>query len=402
MKEKSFKTIINQGLAGLFHICAHELKNVFKDQGVLIFFILVPLLYPLLYAFIYTDEVVREVPAAVVDHSKSSISRKYLRLIDATPDVHIQSYCADMEEAKELVKEGRVYGIIYIPEDFSKELAAGKQAHVSLFCDMSGMLYYKALLMSATNASLEINRQIKIVRLGNTTERQDEISTAPHHLRACLPVQPTGWIRQLPDTCRADTDYPADPASGYRHGRRYRPRKEPVRRPDTGKPPLPGHPAHRIGKITRLPPDIRHHLGLYTLCGTEDVQPGTDCSGRYVAGIRPPIPAGLHLLLDDLLHLHPSPGIVHDDLCVHFASAAVHFRHFVAGSKHTGLLESLFLDFPLYVRYQRVRAYQQHGSYPVGCTDGIPCLMATGRYLFCHDLSGIPVSDSPEPQTCHR
>lgn len=179
MKEKSFKTIINQGLAGLFHICAHELKNVFKDQGVLIFFILVPLLYPLLYAFIYTDEVVREVPAAVVDHSKSSISRKYLRLIDATPDVHIQSYCADMEEAKELVKEGRVYGIIYIPEDFSKELAAGKQAHVSLFCDMSGMLYYKALLMSATNASLEINRQIKIVRLGNTTERQDEISTAP-------------------------------------------------------------------------------------------------------------------------------------------------------------------------------------------------------------------------------
>ena len=156
MKEKSFKTIINQGLAGLFHICAHELKNVFKDQGVLIFFILVPLLYPLLYAFIYTDEVVREVPAAVVDHSKSSISRKYLRLIDATPDVHSQSYCADMEE-----------------------LAAGKQAHVSLFCDMSGMLYYKALLMSATNASLEINRQIKIVRLGNTTERQDEISTAP-------------------------------------------------------------------------------------------------------------------------------------------------------------------------------------------------------------------------------
>lgn len=179
MKEKSFKTIINQGLAGLFHICAQELKNVFKDQGVLIFFILVPLLYPLLYAFIYTDEVVREVPAAVVDESKSSVSRKYLRLIDATPDVHIQSYCADMEEAKELIKEGKVYGIIYIPQDFSKTLAKGEQAHVSLFCDMSGMLYYKALLISATNASLDINRQIKIVRAGNTTQRQDEISTAP-------------------------------------------------------------------------------------------------------------------------------------------------------------------------------------------------------------------------------
>lgn len=37
MKEKSFKIIIRQGIAGLFHICAQELKNVFKDQGVLIF-----------------------------------------------------------------------------------------------------------------------------------------------------------------------------------------------------------------------------------------------------------------------------------------------------------------------------------------------------------------------------
>lgn len=133
----------------------------------------------MLYAFIYTNEVVEEVPAAVVDNSNSSISRKFLRLVDATPDVHIQSYCADMEEAKELVKDGKVYGIIYIPQEFSKELAAGNQAHISLFCDMSGMLYYKALLIASTNASLEINRQIKIVRLGNTTDRQDEISTAP-------------------------------------------------------------------------------------------------------------------------------------------------------------------------------------------------------------------------------
>lgn len=179
MKEKSFNTIIKQGITGLFHICAQELKNVFKDQGVLIFFILVPLLYPLLYAFIYTNEIVEEVPTAVVDNSNSSISRKYLRMVDATADVHIQSYCTDLEEAKQLIKEGKVYGIIYIPQEFSKDLATGKQTHINLFCDMSGMLYYKALLMATTNASLEVNRQIKILRLGNTTQRQDEISTAP-------------------------------------------------------------------------------------------------------------------------------------------------------------------------------------------------------------------------------
>lgn len=179
MNKNSFRHIIKEGFRGLIHICACELKQVFKDQGILIFFLLVPLAYPLIYAFIYTNEVIRDVPAAVVDLSHSSESRKFLRLIDASADVQIKYHCADMEEAKSLLRETKVYGIIYIPDEFSKDLAAGRQTTVSLYCDMSGMLYYKALLLSCTNASLNINKQIQIARAGNTTNRQDEITTAP-------------------------------------------------------------------------------------------------------------------------------------------------------------------------------------------------------------------------------
>ena len=53
MKEKRFKEIVSEGIADLFYIWWQELKAVVKDQGVLIFFILVPLGYPLLYTFIY-------------------------------------------------------------------------------------------------------------------------------------------------------------------------------------------------------------------------------------------------------------------------------------------------------------------------------------------------------------
>ena len=179
MKHQPFKNIVRQGISSLFHICAKELKNVFKDQGVLIFFILVPLAYPLVYAFIYTEEVVREVPVAVVDNNRSSQSREFIRMVDATPDVKIQSYCADMEEAQNLIEEGRVYGIIYIPEEFARNISQGKQTSVSIFSDMSGLLYYKALLMATTNVSLDMNKDIKIKRMGNTTSRQDEVGTAP-------------------------------------------------------------------------------------------------------------------------------------------------------------------------------------------------------------------------------
>lgn len=178
-KETSLRNIILQGMNNVFYICQKELKAVFKDQGVLIFFLLVPLAYPLLYAFIYTGEVVREVPAAVVDMNKSTLSREFIRKVDATPDVKIQSHCADMEEAKLLLKESKVYGVIYIPESFSSDITKGIQTQVTLYCDMSGMLYYKAILTASTEVSLKMNKAIKTKRAGNTTNRQDEISATP-------------------------------------------------------------------------------------------------------------------------------------------------------------------------------------------------------------------------------
>ena len=106
MKDISLKDKITQGINDLFYIWKREFRTTFRDQGVLIFFVLVPLVYPLIYSFIYTNEVVREVPAVVVDDSRSSLSREYLRKVDATPDIQIVAYCADMEEANKCSKTG--------------------------------------------------------------------------------------------------------------------------------------------------------------------------------------------------------------------------------------------------------------------------------------------------------
>ena len=85
----------------------------------------------------------------------------------------------NMEEAKQMLKNRRAYGIIYIPSDFSDNIAKGKQTQVSIYCDMSGLLYYKSMLLANTAVSLDMNRDIKIARSGNTTDRQDEITAYP-------------------------------------------------------------------------------------------------------------------------------------------------------------------------------------------------------------------------------
>lgn len=179
MERNRFTTNLKQGIQDLFYIWKEEFRSTFRDQGVLIFFILVPLVYPLIYGFIYTNEVVREVPAVVIDNSRSSLSREYLRKVDATPDIKIVSYCADLEEGQQMLKNRLAYGIIYIPESFSDDIAAGKQTQVSIYCDMSGLLYYKSMLLANTQVSLDMNSRIKVARAGNTTERQDEITRYP-------------------------------------------------------------------------------------------------------------------------------------------------------------------------------------------------------------------------------
>lgn len=58
-------------------------------------------------------------------------------------------------------------------------MTSGTQTRVSIYADMSGMLYYKALLLANTEASLKMNKEIQIQRAGNTTGRQDEITVQP-------------------------------------------------------------------------------------------------------------------------------------------------------------------------------------------------------------------------------
>lgn len=156
-----------------------ELLGLFKDQGVLIFCLLVPLGYPLLYAFIYTNEVVHEVPVAVVDDCRSAQSRDYLRRLDATAEVKIISHCANMTEAEALIRQREAYGAVYIPRDFSRRLARGEQVAVSAYADLGGMLYYKAVLTANTNVSLDMNAEIKVERAGGTTAEEDRVAEHP-------------------------------------------------------------------------------------------------------------------------------------------------------------------------------------------------------------------------------
>lgn len=156
-----------------------ELKNVLKDQGVLMFLVIVPLAYPLLYSWIYNNEVTREIPVAVVDMSHSHTSREFTRMLDASPDTKVAARCKSLEEAKERVGRGEAYGVVYFPQDFQTKLNRMEQTHVGVYCDMSLMLAYKAIFQTCTAIQGNLNSRIQIELTGNATAREDELTTRP-------------------------------------------------------------------------------------------------------------------------------------------------------------------------------------------------------------------------------
>lgn len=168
-----------QFMVDVMYIFKEELKLCIHDQGVLIFCFVVPLIYPLLYTYIYNNEVVHEMPCVVVDNSKSSLSREYIRMIDATPDLKVISRDANIDEARKKMMEHKAWGIILIPKDFSKKINRGEQAFVSVYSDMSCMLNYKAMKLGSLNTALAMGNEIKIKRFNKWDQASSELAISP-------------------------------------------------------------------------------------------------------------------------------------------------------------------------------------------------------------------------------
>ncbi len=160
-------------LLDIYYVWINELKVVFRDPAVILLFFIVPLSYPVLYSFIYNNEVAHDVKVVVVDDSHSALSREFKRRVDATADVNIVGYATDMEEAREALRRKEAYGIMYIPSDFSKKINTQQQTSVSIYADMSSLLFYKAMMLSATEVSLDMGADIRVAETGGASQEEE-------------------------------------------------------------------------------------------------------------------------------------------------------------------------------------------------------------------------------------
>ena len=155
------KTYAGRWLADTWNIFLNELNLILHDGGVMLIFCFAGLVYPILYGFVYRNGTVDEMPVAVVNLSQGSYSRRYIREFDATRECQVAYDCASLEEARALMAQQKVHGVLYFPPEFDGQLARMEQATVSTYADMSTFLYYKSMTIASNLVMLDEVHQIQ-------------------------------------------------------------------------------------------------------------------------------------------------------------------------------------------------------------------------------------------------
>ena len=107
-----------------------EIRRITTNREYRAVLVWMPLGVMLFFAIFFSQEVVGALPVAVVDEDDTSLSRKVVEMIRATPETALVEEVADMATARLQLLSGEVVGVVEIADGFAKRLLSGESAAV--------------------------------------------------------------------------------------------------------------------------------------------------------------------------------------------------------------------------------------------------------------------------------
>lgn len=152
---------IRSGLADISSIIRTEFRTIAGSFAIVLVLMGGIFMYGLLYNYMYAPDVVRNVPVVIVDNSKTALSREYIRLLNATPQVDVIATGEDNVQAKELMKMDQAAGILYLPYDFTDRISRGDESVFIMYETTSAFLYYLSMQEASASSMLALNERFR-------------------------------------------------------------------------------------------------------------------------------------------------------------------------------------------------------------------------------------------------
>lgn len=142
-----------------------EYGHIFRDSGVILIMIFAIFIYATVYSLAYKNEVLRDIPVGVVDQSMTPASRQLIRTFDAAPNVKVEYTPESMEDAESLFYDRKIYGVVYIPDNYERNLLSGVPAIVGVYVDASYFLMYRQVFSDVVSGLTGTAAEVAFVRL---------------------------------------------------------------------------------------------------------------------------------------------------------------------------------------------------------------------------------------------
>ena len=118
---------------GLLAVARREVAWIRRDRVARLMVLVVPLIAFALLAMTFSNAVIRQLKVDVVDQDRSPSSLSLVQAIDAAPGVTVALRSADLTGAMHAIRSGEAIAATYIPQDFERDLMAGRRPQVVIF-----------------------------------------------------------------------------------------------------------------------------------------------------------------------------------------------------------------------------------------------------------------------------
>ena len=107
--------------------------------------VLLPLVVVIFFTTMLSAGQPTDMPIGIVDQDNTATTRKLTRLLDSFQTSHVVGHYANMNEAREAIQRGEIYGFLLLPKGTTAGMTKGTQPHVSF--------YYNGVVMLAGNSA---------------------------------------------------------------------------------------------------------------------------------------------------------------------------------------------------------------------------------------------------------
>jgi len=122
-------------LAVAGHVARKEAYQILRDRRSLLLILVVPILLTFLFGKALETGELRQIPSVILNQDGSPESNVIITAFSTYDEVRIQGEVATLQEAQDLLAQGKIKAAIVIPQGFMRKIEAGEEAQLELLLD---------------------------------------------------------------------------------------------------------------------------------------------------------------------------------------------------------------------------------------------------------------------------